>query len=210
MIHAYLTKLGVPVKVQAYFEPYFRTDANGDLLFSYGDAAENYGLGFHKVPQSDGLWLAGDVDAINIRQVIIGHSAMDAIAFLSLHTHTFLNFDYLLFVATGSGLDTGQINYIRENLSCRSYAFIFGNDLLGRIADLKAATGIRRVPVAVTLLENAHLEVIFRNQQFYFDENSFSLSAFERSAGYRFGIRTYKPSTCLSFLEELTGRFFKT
>lgn len=202
-MHPFLTRLGVPAYVQQHFAPYYTVNGTGNLSFSFGDANELFGPGLHKIPATEGLWVAGDLADPAIRQVYICHSAMEAIAFLTIYGHRMAGFDNCLFIATGSGLNPSQLSRIREGCEGKSCAFIFGSGLFGRIADLKAAAGIRKIPLSVALMNDGHLRVTCRSQQFMIAENDFSLHAFERLSGLRFRVLTYKPKSAASFLEML-------
>lgn len=202
-MHPFLTRLGVPVKVQEHFAPYFAVDRTSNLSFSFDDADEIFGPGLHKVPATEGLWVAGDMADPAIRHIYICHSAMEALAFLSLYGHRMAGFDNCLFIATGSGLNPSQLSRIREGCECKTCAFIFGNGLFGHIADLKAASGIRKIPLSISLMNDGYLTVKCRSKHFLIAENEFSLHAFERHSGLRFRCLTYKAKSASSYLDLL-------
>ena len=202
-MHPYLTNLGVPVRIQEHFAPYYRSDEYGNLEFSYATSAEKYGPGIHLVPQSEALWCAGDITGNGVTEVLITYSAMEAIAFLSLKGHQFNQPDKLLFVATGAGISMQQILWIREAFAGKSFNLLLGSDLLGHTADLKAAAGLRNIPIAIRLTTQFRLEVVFRFRLFGFDPVNFSLNTFERDSGYRFGMKTFKQKGAVSFLARL-------
>ncbi|WP_345948990.1 hypothetical protein ABDD95_19270 [Mucilaginibacter sp. PAMB04274] len=201
-----MTKLGIPAIIQQHCLPYLETDQNRNISFSFGDGYEIFGPGRHWVPVTQGLWFAGALDDPGIRHLIIGHSAMELIAFLTLHRHLFDDLNRILLVATGSGLHSSQLSLIRDSCEGKSCAFIFGKDLFGRIADLKAAASLRKLPVSISLRSDECLTVIFRSRHFVFTQNSFSLNAFERSSGFRFRIHSYKPKSASSYLHQLERR----
>jgi len=202
-MHPHLIKIGIPAIIQQHCLPYLETDQNGNISFSFGDGDEIFGPGRHRVPVTQGLWFAGALDDPGVRHLIIGHSAMELIAFLTLHRHLFDDLNRILLVATGSGLLSSQLSLIRDSCEGKSCAFIFGNDLFGRIADLKAAAGLRKLPVSISLMGDESLTVTFRCRQFLFTQKNFSLNAFERSSGFRFRIHTYKPKSASSFVHQL-------
>jgi hypothetical protein len=74
LINACLTSLGVPAALQDWFK------VTGDPIFDYDGAIEPFDDGFHKVPTTANLWLAGHRQATG---VVITHSAMEAIAYLT-------------------------------------------------------------------------------------------------------------------------------
>lgn len=200
-MHPYLTKLGVPADVQAYFRPYYNTDAGGNLVFVYGNNAEVYGLGFHYVPVSGDLWIAGN-NLSMIRQVFICASAMDAIAFLSLNFNYFKNPDHLLFVATGLHSCKAHIDWIARKLPHRTIRLLFCSDLSGRIAGAKVAAGIRGLQLTVTVAKDT-VNVRFRFRDYQFTTDNFSLNQFEKQSGQRFRCRTAKARGADSWANQL-------
>lgn len=207
-MHPYLTRLGVRPEVQEFFKPYFTDDRTGNLVFSYHDAIEHFGFAFHRVPVSQNLWIAGDANFSMIKQVFVCASAMDAVAYLNLNFASFKYTDSLLFLATGAKPNAAQIKWINQNLKDKIFTLLFSKDLLGCICDLKIAAGIRRMPVAISLLSEESLLVIFRFKQYSFQANTFSLNAFEKSAKYRLNIRAQKPKNFDNYLAQLQANAF--
>jgi hypothetical protein len=196
-MHPYLTKLGVPPAVQDFFEPYYITDAVGNLIFSYGDEAEHFGFAFHRVP-AKGLWQAGNPNTSMIRQVFYCDSAMEAISFLSLNYAAYAYVDQLLFLAGET-----ERSWPRK----KSYSMVFSQDILGRIRDLKVAAAIRRLPVSVNLaVEFVHIR--FRQQNYTIAQDEFSLAAFEKISKYRFNVKTHKAKNADSWLDQLKTSAF--
>ncbi|NOW95953.1 hypothetical protein [Mucilaginibacter sp. SG564] len=189
---AYLTKLGVPPKIQQFF-------AVEEPIFDFGNEREYFSENVHRVPASNNLWMAGDQLA---RQVVITFSAMEAIAFLTLNQTTFQNFNDLLFIATGTRLSNGQINWLRINLKGRELTLAFGNELIGRITDIKVATAIRNKAVRLRFQEGKVIAWL-KEKKVTFEEDKLSLYAFETALGVRTKIRTCKPLDQLTFLDEL-------
>jgi hypothetical protein len=206
-MHPYLTRLGVRPEVQQFFGPYFSSDAVGNLVFPYGDSIEHFGFAFHRVPASTHFWIAGDTNFDMIRQVMIGASAMDAIAWLNQNYSTFSNMDNLLLLSTGTSLNAAHSQWIGQNLNNKIVTLIFSKDFLGRIVDLKLAGAIRRMPVAISLAEK-EIQVIFRFKQYAFQQDKFSLSAFEKAAKYHFNIRTQKPKNFDAYFDLLKANTF--
>jgi len=201
-MHPFLSRLRVKPEVQKFFKPHYTLDKLGNLVFPYGDLLEHFGFAFHRVPVSEYLWIAGNTNYSQVRQVIICSSAMEAISWLNKNYYSFPNTDNLLFLATGAGVQTGHISWIKAHLHRKNFCMVFGSDLLGRIADLKMATGIRSWPVEI-YHENHKITVSFRSWTFLFDHEKFSLNAFEKAAGYRFHIPAHKPKGFDSFFDEL-------
>jgi len=202
-MHPFLTRLGVRPQVQHFFSEYYTTDNTGNLVFAYGAQTEHFGLGFHRVPLSNELWKAGEINFSTVRQVIVCSSAMEAIAYFGFNFSSFNRAGNPLFLATGARPQSAQINWITQNLSGKAFTLIFGNDLLGRICDLKVAAGIAKIPAAITFNPDDNIKVTFRNAEYVIPADTFSLNAFEKASGYRFGIRTSKPKEYDSFLDQL-------
>jgi hypothetical protein len=190
-MHPFLTGLSVAPAVQEFFEPYYSTDETGDLVFSYGETAEHFGFAFHRVPAC-GLWQAGNPNTSMIRYVFLCDSAMEAIAYFSLNLHGFPHPALCLFIA-------GDLEF---NFIGKSCALVFSNDLLGRVRDLKTAAVIRRQPLAITVKEETVL-IRFRQSTYEISQEQFSLSAFEKLTGYRFGMRVNKAKNAPCWLDQL-------
>lgn len=198
-MHPYLIRLGVPLAVQDFFKPYWQTDAGGNLLFHYQDSFEHYGMAFHKVPAAEHYWIAGD--PFLSRELIITYSAMEAIAYCALHPNQAM--DHYVCLATGTRFNAQQFHWIRQYAKGKPCTLVFENSPLGHIADLKMAAGIKRIPVAVFAEPENRLLVRFRMQDYHFNAADFSLSRFEKVAGFRFGLRTAKSKAAVDFLDQL-------
>lgn len=201
-MHPYLTRLAIRPEVQGYFRPFYACDEVGNLLFSYGNEFEHFGFAFHKVPLTETCWLAGNLNFAQVRFVIICGPAMDAVSWLNKKFNYYSSLDNLLFLSTGAAVQDAQVRWIREHLRNKEFLLVFGNDLLGRIADLKIAAGIRNLQVAV-YLSGEEVLVSFRSRTFSFRQDAFSLNAFEKVAKYRFGMATEKPKNHTCFFDEL-------
>ncbi|MDR6943664.1 hypothetical protein [Mucilaginibacter pocheonensis] len=188
----YLTSLGVPPKVQRFF-------AVEEPIFDFGNESEYFSENIHRVPVTNNLWMAGDQFA---RQVIITFSAVEAIALLTLNQTTYPNFNDLLFIATGARISNAQLNWIRLNLKGREFTLAFGDELIGRITDIKVATAIRNKAVKLTFQEG-NVIAWLKEKKTVFEEDKLSLHAFETALGVRTMIRTCKPLNQLTFLDEL-------
>lgn len=188
-----LTRLGISPEIQAFF------NAAADLSFSYGDQQEHYGEGFHTVPSTQNLWVAGSNNATH---VIITYSVMEAMAFITLNRHRYPRLEQLAFVAIGNRLHVEQENWIRENFPGRKFTLVFGKDLIGHITDIKLAAGIKNIPIRVFFLDNEVL--IYRDKVLrVFNQEQISLHAFQEAFGIRPRFRTAKPVQSLTFLDQL-------
>ena len=188
-----LTGLGVPETVQTFF------NLSAELLFSYGDAQEHYTRDFHKVPATQNLWLAGsEIASI----VVITHSAMEAIAFLTIHRQRFPEPEKLAFIAIGTQLHTAQLSWIRRSFAGRKFILVFAGDLVGRITDIKVAAGLRNMAVRV-LYEGQGVRIYYAGQSRSIDADKLSLHHFQKAFSVRLHIRTRKPARYLTFLDKL-------
>jgi len=203
MMHPYLSRLGIRAEVQQFFRPFFRVDGIGNLLFAYGEETEHFGFSFHRLPVTDGFWLAGNSAFSQVRLVILSASALDAVSWLNKKVAAFPHTENLLFVALGAGVSDAQVFWIRQHLARKSFRLLFGRDVLGRMTDLKLAAGIRGWPLSVYLGEGDKVVVCFRQQHFSFSQEKFSLAAFEKTAGVRLGVAADKPKVHNSFFDEL-------
>lgn len=202
-MHPYLTRLGIRPEVQRFFRPFYDSDALGNLLFPYSEGMEHYGFAFHRVPVSDGFWLAGNLQFPQVRLVILSASALDAVSWLNKKSAAFPQIENLLFVSLGAGVHSAQLLWIREHLAGKRFRLLFGRDVLGRMADLKLAAAIRGWPLSVYLTDGKQVTVSFRSRIFSFSQENFSLSAFEKAAAVRFGVAADKPKLHNIFFDEL-------
>jgi len=207
-MHPFLTRLGIEPEVQEYFRPFFHTDDSGNLLFNYGDEQEHYGFAFHHIPISGHFWMAGNLELPQVRRVILSASALDSFSWLNKKTVFLSDMDNLLFLSVAAGIRQYHLKWISQWISGKSFTLIFSNDLLGRIADLKVAAAIRKLPVKVFIDGDEQVMVAFRSRIFYFRQDKFSLNAFEKAANYRFGVCTDKPKNHLTFFDELKAEAF--
>jgi len=202
-MHAYLTRLGIRPEVQIFFRPFYRSDDLGNLVFAYGQALEHFGFAFHRVPMTDGFWLGGNLHFSQVRLVILSASALDAVSWLNKKAAAFPQSENLLFVSMGAGVSDAQLLWMRKHLAGKQFRLLFGRDVLGRMADLKLAAAIKGWPLSVYLGAGEQVTVSFRSRIFSFRQENFTLSAFEKAAGIRFGVATDKPKVHNSFFDEL-------
>lgn len=205
-MHPYLIRLGIRPEVQRFFRPFYTSDALGNLVFAYGEEAEHFGFAFHKVPVTDTFWLAGNLQFSQVRLVILSASALDAVSWLNKKLPAFPQTENLLFVAFGAGISDAQVLWIRTHLEGKAFRLLFGRDVLGRMADLKLAAAIRGWSLSVYLTGNEKVIINFRHFHFSFSQEQFSLAAFEKAAGVRFGVATDKPKVYNSYFDELKAK----
>ena len=110
-----LTRLGVPMDIQAFF------NISEELSFQYGDTNEHYGEGFHKIPTTVNLWMAGEETAL---EVIVTYCVMEAIAFITINRQRYPKLEELAFVAIGNKLQEEQANWIRQKFQTLFHALI--------------------------------------------------------------------------------------
>ena len=206
-MHPYLTRLGVRPEVQAFFEPYYSA-VSRDLLFQQGNYREHFGFAFHRIPSGGDFWLAGELNLSTVDRVFISTSAMDAVAFLHFFGHGLADWENILFIATGVKPTTIQLRWIRDKMGGKHLTLIFPADLPGAVTDLKVAAAFRRMPAAAFLAEKERLKIYFRAKVYEFDQQTFTLSGFERASAYRFKVVTCKPKYGASFLDQLKAGAF--
>jgi hypothetical protein len=189
-----LEELGVPGELQALFN-------TPDCVFDFGDSYEHFSIGFHRVPTTQNIWHAAR-DAVT--DVIITHSAMEALAYLTLNRHLYQTIDRLACVAIGNYPHNLQTGWIRETFRRQKITLVFGNCILGTLADIRVAAGLRSLPVTMRLSAGM-IQVECKGLSHRFDQEALSLHTFEKAFGIRFGIRTKKPKNHLTYLDELTA-----
>jgi hypothetical protein len=191
-MHSFLTGLGVPVELQAHLNI-------SEPLFSYGNDIEYFGPGIHLVPTTPHLWMAGNTMA---KEVIVTSAAMEAIAFLVLNVHRYPLLSSITLIALGNLPHPGQLAWLRTNCQKRKITLVFGNDLLGRLADIIVAAGIRNKPVRLHW-GRERVWVTAASRHFEADPDYLTLNTFEKACGIRTGIRTSKPNHFDTYLQQL-------
>ncbi len=196
-----LTDLGVPAEVQFFFQKNFKYEKNA-LHFLYGDSYELYNNQVHHIPANANCWIGGDPCFHNVRELFICSSAMEAIAFLSVNLNLYKSIEHLSFVSLGLLPCRNHFEFIRFNRKGQKLSLVMGSDVLGRVSDIKIATGIYRHSTQAILAGNC-IEMIFKGESFIFSQNAITLSAFEKRTKFRSRIRTYKAVNSSSFLDGL-------
>ena len=191
-MNSLLQELGVPAELQALFNA-------TDCVFDFGDGYEQFSKDFHHVPTSQNVWRVVP-DAVT--DVVITHSAMEAIAFMTFNRHQFNAIEQVAFVAMGNFPHSLQTGWIRENFKRRKITLAFSNCILGVMADIKVMAGLRLLPVKL-FLDNQKISIECKGFKKSFEQKLLSLSLFEKAFGIRSGIRTIKPKNHLTYLDRL-------
>jgi hypothetical protein len=188
-----LTKLGVSPEIQALF------NIGEELLFDYGDGFEHFYATGHKIPITQNIWRAGNELAT---QVIISASVMELISFIALNGQKFHEPGNLFFIAMGNNYQLAKLKWIRDSLKKRKFILVHANDLLGRLMDIKAATGLKDKSTTLSW-SDPFVQFVIAGRSFKIEQDLVSLAAFERQAGIRTHIRTSKPFPFNTYLEQL-------
>ncbi|NHA03247.1 hypothetical protein G7092_05560 [Mucilaginibacter sp. HC2] len=194
-MNALLTRLGVSPEIQAFF------NIGGELLFHYGDTREHYGEGFHKIPTTENLWVAGNETA---NEVIVSYSAMEAMAFIAINRARYANLQQLAFVAIGNQLQQGQVDWLRQTFPKRRFTLLFGKDEIGHLTDIKVAAGIRNTTIHIYHTGQSRQVIIDHKGKLVISKyGEVSLNRYKQAFHIRDRIRTRKPIQSLTFLDQL-------
>ncbi|MEZ2338430.1 hypothetical protein AB6735_22470 [Mucilaginibacter sp. RCC_168] len=194
-MNALLTRLGVSPEIQAFF------NIGGELLFHYGDTREHYGEGFHKIPTTKNLWVAGNEAA---HEVIVSYSAMELIAFITINRSRYANLEQLAFIAIGNQLLKDQVDWIRQTYPKRRFTLLFGKDELGHLTDIKLAAGIQNTAIHIYYIrQSGQVTIDRKGKLIIFEYGQVSLNSYKRAFHIRGRIRTRKPTKSLTFLDQL-------
>lgn len=195
---ALLCRLGIPADIQSFF------GVSEPLIFDYGDAREHFTADFHRVPVTAKIWLTGNFAA---QELIVAHSVMEAMAYLSVCRTKYRRLSDLAFVATGTKVMRSHIAWIRSKFPGRRTTLVFGRDLLGNLNDIKIAAGIRGIALN---MEHSNGKILIRKGNIIrvFDEDSVSYHNFQIAFGVRANIKTKKPHHATNFLEQLKNDNF--
>lgn len=189
---ALLEKLGVPKNVRLFFRPYYQVLPDGSLRFPFGDQTEHFARNFHRIPFALHSWTAG-----NGPLQFIAFSAMECIAYLSVHGHRYTNFNQLQFTAIGSTREIPPL------ATCTRIYLLTGNDILGRLNAIRLAGLLRGKTISIRHLGQEKYLLSYAGRKLILREPIVSLSAVEKGLGIRTGIRTCAPRHHPSFLEQL-------
>ncbi|MGN8070920.1 hypothetical protein [Mucilaginibacter sp. 22184] len=187
-----MERLRISPEIQAFFHI-------ADFRFDYGTETEIFQEGLHLVPTTTNAWLAGNQYA---PEVIITHSAMEAIAWYVHHSHRYRDPYNLAFVSLGNLPCEEQISWLRRNFARRKFTLVFGNQLLGGLTDIWVASALKGKP-ALLRWQKEKTGVSFMGRYQEFLETQSSLHAFETAFNIRTGIRTSKPTRHSTYLAQL-------
>lgn len=125
---------------------------------------------------------------------------MEAVAFLTLNTQRFTDLSLLRFVAIGNHLP--QL----PRYPYHKCALLFGSDTPGKLWDIRAAVQLCGKQVTISYSKGRY-HFNLPDRSITLSEDRLSLQSFERAAGLRSGIRTYKAAKPFqTFLELLTNK----
>ena len=191
-MHPLLAELGVPPELQANFDI-------EDLSFDFGNDRETFSRDAHLVPTTEDLWLAGNYPA---SELIITHSAMEAIAYMTINAWRHPAKAALSFLAIGNYPHPRQLQWMRNYCQKRKITLVFPNDLTGRTTDIAVSAGIRGKAVRAVWHTNS-VNILLNGAAYRFSPELISLNAFEKASGIRTAVRTRKPLKHNTFLEQL-------
>ena len=132
---------------------------------------------------------------------------MEAIAWLHIHFPAFAKIDNLLFISAGNKPGPEHFRWLTGKTKSRHISLLFGDDLLGKVCDLKTAAALHSQPAAVSVVDG-QVTVNFQNTNYTFCYYTFSLNAFEKASNYYFKLRTLKPKGYNTWLDLLKSRAF--
>jgi len=187
-----LDRLGIPLEIQAFF-------SSDNLVFDFGDSFEHFNYGLHLVPTTQYLWHS---DSDVVTDVLLTHSVMEAMAYLTLNRQHHRALDNIACIAIGNYPHSLQAKWLRSKFRKQKIVFAFGNDLLGKAMDIRMMTGLRGI-TAPMRFENSHVVIECKGFTHNFAEEELSLHRFEKAFGFRSGFRTRKPARHLTFLQQL-------
>lgn len=187
-----LKGLGISAEVQAFFHA-------DDLCFDYGGVSEIYEEGLHFVPTTTGIWLAGNRYGT---EVIITHSAMEAIAWFAVNHRRYADPAALALISLGNLPSREQLSWVQRSFPRRKFTLVFGNCLLGKLADIRVAVMLKGKSISMSWQKKKAV-VCFQGCTACFEESQCSLHRFENQFGVRSGIRTSKPALHVTYLTQL-------
>ncbi len=205
----FLAALGIKSPVQHFFEPWLEVSSETELQFSYTDQAINrkkrevinaYGS---LIPSTTGIWCAGAHHPHTVKHNFLFYSAIEVLSFCSMNTDWLAKPGNVAFSALGLCPVASQVEMLRSRFPNARLHTVFGNDVLGRIADCKVALWAKGKDADFHM----HQDIIiaqYNSKSFRIPESIFSLHFFEKKSSLRAGIRTHKPKAgFVSFFELL-------
>ena len=196
-------RLRIRPEVVLFFENTYSVDRQGNLVFSYGTDQECLEEGFHLIPVSKSIWRAGQENPALVRKIFVCQSALDAICFLHLNFTVFPEPDRLLFIAVGLIPQDSHFKVLSDLSKGKQLCLVMGSGMLGHLADLKMAAGIKGRTCNIRYMEPEIIRVSYRDKVYEFSETKISLNAFEIASGLRSGMRTYKPKLYESYTAQI-------
>ena len=205
----FLAALGIKPEVQHFFEPWLEVSSETELQFSYLDQAINRKkrevLNAHGslIPSTTGIWCAGALHPNTVRHNFLFNSAIEVLSFCSMNIGWLARPGNVAFSALGLCPVASQVEALRSRFPNARLHTVFGNDVLGRIADCKVALWAKGKDADFHM----HQDIIiaqYNSKSFRIPESIFSLHFFEKKSSLRAGIRTHKPKAgFVSFFELL-------
>jgi hypothetical protein len=192
VIGAEVERLGISPEVLAFFHI-------DELCFDYGEDREVYKYGFHYIPTTTNVWLAGNRYA---PEVVITGSAMEAVAWYALNYAWYRDPLDFLFVSLGNLPCEEQIAWLKREFPKRKFSLVFGDHVLGGLCDIKVGLLLAGYKAALRWQkEKAGICVVGRT--IWLNASHCSLNRFEKTSGIRTGIRTRKPPGYVTYLAKL-------
>jgi hypothetical protein len=200
-MHPYLEHLGIGRELQEWLAPHLLFNSAGNLIFPYHNEQEIFTVASHRIPNAVVCWAAASRPLSQVKYVVIGHSALELVAWAHLHRSAY-TYDDILLIATGSSLSFDKRRYLQQTAAGKTALLVFSNDLLGAIWDIKIAAALKRQAVSVSL-DSGKVQIIFRHRLYSVPEANLSLNAFSKICGYRFTTATSKPHAHITWLDFL-------
>ena len=129
---------------------------------------------------------------ILVREHLIFNSVLDALSFCQVEKKWIKRSGDCAFSLINIPFEYDRIKELLFMFPNAKVITVFDNDVLGKALDCKIACLLKNKDVVI---HSASEKVYFQlnNINFHISENNFSLSAFQKLAGLRSGIRTIKP-----------------
>lgn len=124
--------------------------------------------------------------------LILAPSQQAANNYLALHRHSFSNPERLWFFCYSNLPTHSLITPLTSSCHKKKIILIHENDLLGNVAAIKIACWLKRRTVQITYEISEKICIRYKGKLYYFPEHKLTLSRFEKYAGFRSQIKTYK------------------
>lgn len=204
----FLAALGIKPQVQHFFEPWLDVSTETELQFSYTDQTTSqknwevinaYGT---LIPSTTGIWCAGAYHPNTVRHSFLFYSAIEVLSFCTMNTDWLIRPGNVAFSALGLCPVASQVEVLRSRFPNARLHTVFGNDVLGRIADCKVALWAKGKDAHFYMHQDIII-VQYNSKSFRIPEPIFSLHLFEQKSSLRAGIRTHKPKAGFAAFFEL-------